>query len=192
MRGGLRWLPAITAAGLVGVCAADAAAVKTADEPVTVEITDFGPHQGDYDRYFLDYEYRMENHATAAQIVQMTFDVFEITPELLGEEEYAEFTAQSLDKVAEGRLGLQWSVEVLALDASGNVLGTSLLQSPCGTRGGEAIEQSVGFWLYEDGPAFAADEVAEVVVDNETLEVLPLILTANNEEDCGGLISVDR
>lgn len=192
MRPGLRWLPAIGAAALTGVCASDAAAVKTPGETVTVVITDFGPHQGESDRYLLDYEYRMENHALDAAIVQMTFDVFELTPDLVGEEEYAEFTAQALDEVDEGRLGLQWSVQVLALDASGEVLGWSLLQSPCGTRGGESIEQSMGFWLYEDSPAFAPDEVAEVVIDTETLEVLPLVLSPSDDEHCSAIISSDR
>jgi hypothetical protein len=192
MRQARRWFPAIAATALLGVCAADAAAVDASGELVTVTITDFGPHQGESDRYFLDYEYRMENHATDAEIVQLMFDVFEVTPDLAGEEQYGEFTAQALDEVAEGRLGLQWSVEVRALDASGEVLGTSLLQSACGTRGGESIEQTTGFWLYEDGPAFAAEEVAEVVVDTATLEVLPLVLSGIDEESCEGIVSGDR
>ncbi|MDN3239785.1 hypothetical protein [Glycomyces tritici] len=189
----LRWLPAVAAAMLAGVCASDAAAFGTADDALTVAITDFGPHQGDDpDRYFLDYEYRMENHVPDAEIVRMTFEVFELTPELVGDEEYAAMFDQALVEVAEGRLGLQWSVEVQALDASGEVLGTSLLQSPCGTRGGESIEQPASFWLYEDGPAFAAEEVAEVVVDEATLEVLPLILSGLDEESCRGILSSSR
>jgi hypothetical protein len=191
MRPGLRWLPAIGAAALTGVCASDAAAT-TPSEIVTVVITDFGPPQGESDRYLLAYEYRMENHATDAAIVQMTFDVFELTPDLVGAEEYADITAEALDEVEEGKIGLQWSVEVLALDASGEILGRSLLQSPCGTRGGETIEQSMGFWLYEDSPAFAPDEVAEVVIDTETLEVLPLMLSGIDEASCEGILSSDR
>jgi hypothetical protein len=134
----------------------------------------------------------MENHAADADIVQLTMDLFEITPELVGEREYADLTARTAEEVAAGRLGLQWSVEVEALDASGDVLGTSILQSACGTRGGEAVERSDRFWIFEDDPVFTADEVAEVVVDTASLEVLPLILTADDEERCAELVSGDR
>jgi hypothetical protein len=183
-----RWIAAITGTLLVFACAADAAAVKTADALVTVEITGHGPPVGESDEAVLVFDYRMEHHASDAETVRLLLQVFEITPAEVGDAEYAELFEAGLEEVAAGGIGLQWSVEVEALDASGRVLGTTTLQSACGTRGGEAVEHSGRFFVYEGDPVFHADEVAEVAVDPATLEVLPLVLSSLNEESCSTML----
>jgi hypothetical protein len=160
---------------------------------VTVTVTDFGPPGGDEsENVVLVFDYVMENHAADAEIVRMTMDVFEVSSEAIGEEQYEELTEQGLADVDEGRLGLQWSVEVAALDASGEVLGTTTLQSTCGTRGGESVTEVGRFYVYQDDPAFTADEVAEVTVDTTTLEVLPLFLSDLDALNCADVLSSDR
>jgi hypothetical protein len=122
----------------------------------------------------------------------LVFLVFEITPADVGDAEYADLFEGGLDEVAAGGLGLQWSVEVEARDAQGRVLGTTTLQSTCGTRGGEAVEHYGRFFVYDGEPVFTADEVAEVVVDPATLEVLPLVLSPIDEDSCSGILTEAR
>ncbi len=184
----------VAATVLAAFCVSDAATLEPADELVTVEITGFRAAGGDDPESAVAvYEYRVENHAADEQIVQMMMEAFAITPEVFGEREYADLAAQAMDSIAAGELGLQWSVEVQALDASGEVLDVSYIYTEgCGTRGGETLEHRDYIRRYEDDPVFTADDVAEVVVDTATLEVLPLFLSEIDEERCAERISGDR
>ncbi|MCH7232897.1 hypothetical protein L0U85_18860 [Glycomyces sp. L485] len=182
------WAAAAAALLTTGLCAADAVADGTSDELVSITIT--GHREADpgdeVATYVFDYE--AVNHATAAEIVDGVFDVFELTPGLLGDDRYEDLWQQGIDEVAGGEIGLQWSVEVQALDADGGILSTTLLQSACGTLPGETLSTWGRFTVY-DGVPLKADQVAEVVVDADTLEVLPEYLSENDDERCSAMVS---